>query len=224
MNSEIEKLFENNRHWAESIRRENPLFFDDLAKEQHPDFLWIGCSDSRVAPNQTIGLMPGELFVHRNIANLVVHTDLNSLSVIQYAVDVLKVKHIIVCGHYGCGGVKAALENASVGFIDNWLQHIRDVWDKHESFLSKVGNKNEQFAKLCELNVIEQVRNVCKTTIIKDAWKRRQNLSVHGWIYQLNDGSLKNLNFTVKSAEEFDEKYVSAVKGTENFVRAGEPK
>jgi carbonic anhydrase len=218
MKIEIERLFENNKQWVEKIERENPTFFRDLAEVQNPQFLWIGCSDSRVSANQTVGLMPGELFVHRNIANLVVHTDLNSLSVIQFAVDVLKVKHIIVCGHYGCGGVKSAMSEVSVGFIDNWLQHIRDVWDKHQTVLVKIVDKTIQFERLCELSVIEQVRNVCNTTIIKDAWKRGQELTVHGWIYQLGNGRIRNLDFAVAALQECSEKYSVAVKSLNGRV------
>lgn len=207
----MKRLLDNNLKWVSQLKKSDPNFFDRLSKAQNPKYLWIGCSDSRVNPNQIVGLPPGELFVHRNIANLVIHSDLNSLSVIQYAVDVLKVKHIIVCGHYGCGGVKAALENISFGFIDNWLQHIRDVWDKHEIFLSKLEDKASQFDTLCELNVIEQVRNTCNTTIIRDAWKREQKLTIYGWIYQLSSGIIKDLGICVSNAREVNVKYSKAI-------------
>lgn len=188
----LEHLLENNLAWAESIKKEDPQFFTRLSKQQAPEYLWIGCSDSRVPANQITSLQPGEVFVHRNIANVVVHTDLNCLSVIQFAVEILKVKHIIVCGHYGCGGIKAALENHEHGLIDNWLRHIKDVirfnapkFDGH--------NHDKQLDLLCELNVKEQVKNVCNTTIVKKAWKEGKELSVHGWIYSIENGVLKDL-------------------------------
>lgn len=193
----LNKLIENNRAWAERIRLHNPEFFQKLSQQQQPQYLWIGCSDSRVPATQLVGLSPGELFVHRNVANVVVHTDLNCLSVIQYAVDVLKVKHIIVCGHYGCGGVQAALRNDRNGLIDNWLRHVQDVVQKHHDLLESMGDEAERLDKLCELNVGEQVLNVSRTTIVQSAWERGQELSVHGWIYGLRDGLLRDLNIRI---------------------------
>ena len=198
----LPQLFANNRAWAEKVQRENPTFFKRLAEQQSPQYLWIGCSDSRVPANEIIGLMPGEVFVHRNIANVVVHTDLNCLSVIQYAVDVLKVKHVIVTGHYGCGGVRAALFGDRVGLADNWLHHVHDVRDKHLEKLMGLKLADERVNRLCELNVIEQVANVCQTTIVRDAWERGQELSVHGWVYTLHDGLLHDLNLTVTKSDE----------------------
>ena len=198
----LPQLFANNRAWAEKVKRENPTFFKRLAEQQSPQYLWIGCSDSRVPANEIIGLMPGEVFVHRNIANVVVHTDLNCLSVIQYAVDVLKVKHVIVTGHYGCGGVRAALFGDRVGLADNWLHHVHDVRDKHLEKIMRLKLADERVNRLCELNVIEQVANVCQTTIVRDAWERGQELSVHGWVYTLHDGLLHDLNLTVTKLDE----------------------
>jgi carbonic anhydrase len=183
-------LFENNLAWAESMKRVDPEFFRRLARQQSPRLLWIGCADSRVPANEIIGLQPGDVFVHRNIANVVVHTDLNCLSVVQYAVEVLKVEHIIVCGHYGCGGVKAAMDITDHGLIDNWLRHIRDVGRFHADELAQLGPERRA-DRLCELNVIEQVTNVCNTTVVKNAWKRGQSLVVHGWIYSISDGILR---------------------------------
>ena len=196
MNS-LRHLFDNNRAWAEKITAEDPRFFDKLAHLQNPEYLWIGCSDSRVPANQITGLAPGEVFVHRNVANVVVHTDLNCLSVMQFAVDVLKVKHIIVCGHYGCGGVRAALNGERLGLIDNWLRHIQDVRDRHAGLLAALDDE-AAVDRLCELNVIEQVANVAQTTIVRDAWERGQALTVHGWIYGLADGRLRDLGMSVK--------------------------
>ena len=190
---QLQSLFDNNLIWAESIKEKNPEFFSQLSIQQSPEYLWIGCSDSRVPANQIVNLPPGEVFVHRNIANVVVHTDLNCLSVIQYAVEVLKVKHIIVCGHYGCGGVKAALENQEHGLIDNWLRHVKDVGRFNEEQLKNL-SFNEKIDRLCELNVIEQVRNVCETTIVQNAWQNKAELFVHGWIYNIHNGILKDLN------------------------------
>ena len=194
-------LFENNRNWARRITERDPAFFRSLAAQQSPKYLWIGCSDSRVPANEIVGLLPGELFVHRNVANVVVHTDLNCLSVIQYAVDVLKVEHVIVCGHYGCGGVRAAYFKSSLGLINNWLRHVEDVHDEHAGLVSAAGDEARQINRLCELNVLAQVRHVCQTTIVRDAWRRRQPLSVHGWIYDVADGLLRDLDCTT-SAEE----------------------
>jgi len=186
-------LLENNLEWAESIKKEDPQFFTRLSKQQAPEYLWIGCSDSRVPANQITSLQPGEVFVHRNIANVVVHTDLNCLSVIQFAVEILEVKHIIVCGHYGCGGIKAALENHEHGLIDNWLRHIKDVIRFNAPKFDGL-NHDKQLDLLCELNVKEQVKNVCNTTIVKKAWKEGKELSVHGWIYSIENGVLKDLD------------------------------
>lgn len=198
----LKTLFENNRRWAEGIKEKDPQFFARLSKQQAPEYLWIGCSDSSVPANQIVGLLPGEIFVHRNIANLVVHTDLNCLSVIQFAVEVLKVRHIIVCGHYGCGGVKAAMENKDHGLIDNWLRHIKDVWSLHRSELNSLRNDSDRYSRLCELNVVEQVFNVCETSIVRNSWKNRQELSVHGWIYDISDGILKDIDVTITNEEE----------------------
>jgi carbonic anhydrase len=190
----LSHLFENNRAWAARIRQQDPEFFATLSHQQSPKYLWIGCSDSRVPANLIVGLSPGELFVHRNIANLVVHTDLNCLSVMQFAVEILKVEHIIVCGHYGCSGVQAAVRGDRLGLSDNWLRHIQDVRQKHEKTLANAGG--EASDRLCELNVIEQVANVRDTTIARNAWKRGHELAVHGWIYGLHDGLLRDLNVT----------------------------
>lgn len=198
----LKPLFDNNRRWASNCAHEDPGYFSRLVGQQAPDYLWIGCADSRVPANQIVDLPPGEVFVHRNIANVVVHTDLNCLSVIQYAVDVLKVKHIIVCGHYGCGGVQAALDNNDNGLIDNWLSHIRDVIRFHSHELDQLPDA-EKAGRLCELNVMEQVRNVCNTTIVRDAWKRGAELSVHGWLYRLESGLLNDLDTCITSLEEF---------------------
>jgi len=188
----LEHILKRNQQWATAVTDKHPEFFSDLCKQQNPEYLWIGCSDSRVPANQIIDLPPGEVFVHRNIANVVVHTDLNCLSVIQYAVEVLKVKHIVVCGHYGCGGIKAAVENKQLGLIDNWLRHIRDVRRFHADKLDKLKG-DEELDALCELNVVEQVTNVCNTTIVQNAWQRGEELRVHGWIYNVGNGLLQNL-------------------------------
>lgn len=207
----LKHLFENNRQWAESIRANEPEFFQNLSRQQAPQYLWIGCSDSRVPSNEITGLMPGEMFVHRNVANVVVHTDLNCLSVIQFAVEVLQVKHIIVCGHYGCGGVQAAMENKRHGLIDNWLRHIQDVAQKHETRLKELDGASQKFQRLCELNVIEQVMNVCQTTVVENAWEHGQDLTVHGWIYGLHNGLLNDLNICVNSQDELRTHYRAAV-------------
>jgi carbonic anhydrase len=190
----LRQLFENNRAWAAAMIQQQPGFFQKLREQQAPKYLWIGCSDSRVPANEIVGMLPGELFVHRNVSNIVVHTDLNCLSVIQYAVDVLKVRHIIVCGHYGCGGVRAAYENAPLGLINNWLRHLQDVVQKHRAELDSIADLNDRLRRLCELNVVEQVDNVARTTIITDAWARGQNLTIHGLVYGIEDGILKNLH------------------------------
>ncbi len=194
---DLHRLLDQNRAWAENIKASDPDFFQTLAKQQTPRFLWIGCADSRVPSTQLAGLKPGEMFVHRNVANLVVHTDFNCLSVMQYAVDVLKVEHIIVCGHDGCGGVKAAMSNLQFGLIDNWLRHVQDVFHEHEEQLTKIPDEDERVDRLCELNVIEQVRNVGRTTIVQSAWQRGQELGVHGWIYGLQDGLLRDLGVSI---------------------------
>jgi carbonic anhydrase len=198
---DLKRLLDQNRAWAENIKASDPDFFQTLAKQQSPRFLWIGCADSRVPANQLAGLMPGEMFVHRNVANVVDHTDFNCLSVMQYAVDVLKVEHIIVCGHHGCGGVKAAMDNLQLGLIDNWLRHVQDVVHEHEKLLAKIDDEKERLDRLCELNVIEQVRNVSRTTIVQSAWQRGQELGVHGWIYGLQDGLLRDLDVSIDSPE-----------------------
>ena len=200
----LKHLFDRNRAWAEEIKKEDPDFFTQLSQGQEPEYLWIGCSDSRVPANQIVNLSPGDMFVHRNIANVVVHTDLNCLSVIQYAVEVLKVKHIIVCGHYGCGGVKAALDEHEHGLIDNWLRHIKDVSRLNAESLNGL-SEEEKINRLCELNVIEQVKNVCSTTMVQNAWNDGAELSVHGWIYNLEEGLLKDLDMCITSAGEFEE-------------------
>ena len=193
----LDDLFENNRKWSAGMTRQDAEFFQRLSAQQSPRYLWIGCSDSRVPANQIVGLLPGDMFVHRNVANVVVHTDLNCLSTIQYAVDVLRVEHIILCGHYGCGGVLAALQNRKLGLIDNWLRHVQDVRAKHRFQIDSLPSEAEQHARLCELNVIEQVANVSQTTVVSDAWSRHQPLTVHGWIYGLSDGLLRDLGVTL---------------------------
>jgi carbonic anhydrase len=195
-------LFQNNRAWASSMTDRDPNFFKKLVAQQSPEFLWIGCSDSRVPANELLGLSPGDVFVHRNIANVIVHTDLNSLSVLQFAVDVLKVRHVIVCGHHGCSGVHAALNRHRIGLADNWLRHVQDVHQKHERHLSETLSPALRHNRLCELNVMEQVINICQTTIVQDAWEREQPLTIHSWVYGLKDGLLKDLGVTVSALEE----------------------
>lgn len=193
----IDELLENNRRWARQVTDENPRFFSDLAGQQNPDYLWIGCSDSRVSANVIVDLAPGEVFVHRNIANLVNHTDMNCLSVIQFAVEVLQVEHIIVCGHYGCGGINAAMDNGRHGLIDNWLRHIQDTANLHAHLLSGIEDNGEKLDRLCEMNVAEQVLNVGETTVVQDAWNRGQEVEIHGWIYGLKDGLIRDLDISV---------------------------
>ena len=205
--SKLDTLFSKNREWAESVNTSDPDFFAKLAAQQNPEYLWIGCSDSRVPANQIVGLLPGEIFVHRNVANIVVHTDLNCMSVLQFAVDVLKVKHVIVVGHYGCGGIRAAYENADNGLIDNWLRNIKDVHYLNRARLDAVEDEGARLDLLCELNVIAQVAHVCHTTIAQNAWARGQNLSVHGWVYSLQDGLLKDLDCTVDRVEQVPQAY-----------------
>ena len=192
----LSDLFDNNRRWAQQVTARNPQFFRSLVAQQSPRYLWIGCSDSRVPANEIVGLAPGELFVHRNVANIVVHSDLNCLSVLQYAIDVLKIEHVIVCGHYGCGGVRAAYVKSSLGFIDNWLRHVRDVHDRYHDLITRSDSEDAAVNRLCELNVVEQVDHVCQTTIVQDAWRRQQPLAIHGWIYDLRDGLLRDLQCT----------------------------
>jgi carbonic anhydrase len=198
----LKDLFERNRNWAAKIKRNDPDFFRKLSAQQNPEILWIGCSDSRVPANEIVNLMPGEIFVHRNIANIVIHTDLNCLSVIHYAVEVLKVKHIIVCGHYGCGGIRSALDNREHGLIDNWLRHIKDVYRFHQEKIDAMENQQAKINLLCELNVIEQVANVCHTTIVQNAWKSGRDLTVHGWIYSIENGILKDLDVCISGIDE----------------------
>ena len=206
-------LLERNRKWSDDVKKSDPTFFSLLAEQQNPEYLWIGCSDSRVPANQITGLKPGEVFVHRNVANIVPHADLNCLSVLQYAVDVLKVKHIIVCGHYGCGGVRAALSNQKYGLIDNWLRNIKDIYRQHHDKIDcivdadKIVQENKRVNRLCELNVIEQVNNVCHTTIVQDAWDRGQALSVHGWIYSIRNGVIKDLSVSAANKDHISKIY-----------------
>jgi carbonic anhydrase len=198
----LDHLFAANRAWVDSVVAQSPDFFTSLAQQQRPEYLWIGCSDSRVPANQITGLAPGEVFVHRNIANVVVHTDLNCLSVMQFAIDVIRVKHIIVCGHYGCSGVHAALTKSHAGLAANWLRHVEDVREKHGAYLGQIMSESTRHDRLCEFNVIEQVRNVCLTSIVQDAWARGQALSVHGWVYGIQDGLLRDLGMSVDAASQ----------------------
>ena len=207
----LSHLFANNVAWAAEITRDDPDFFARLSRQQAPKYLWIGCADSRVPANEIVGLLPGELFVHRNVANVVVHADLNCLSVIQFAVDVLKVEHIMVVGHYGCGGIRAVLRCERVGLADNWLRHVQDVREKHDGCICALKDETQRSARLCELNVIEQVANVAQTTIVRDAWQRGQSLTIHGWIYGLRDGLLRDLQCGASSAAEAEASYKSAV-------------
>jgi carbonic anhydrase len=218
----LDDLLERNKEWSERINAEDPGFFDGLSQQQAPEYLWIGCSDSRVPANQIIDMAPGEVFVHRNIANVVVHTDLNCLSVIQYAVDVLKVKHIIVVGHYGCGGVYAALHGLRFGLADNWIRHVGDVADKHVGCITHV-HESERHDRLCELNAIEQVQNVCMTTIVRDAWSRGQALTVHGWVYSLRNGRVHNTGMDVDSFETLQSAYTRAI-ATVHSTHGGSPR
>ena len=207
---EIERLIANNRACSETITQDDPAFFERLAQAQKPRFLWIGCSDSRVPAERLTGMEPGELFVHRNVANLVIHTDLNCLSVVQYAIDVLQVEHVIVCGHYGCGGVAAAVENPELGLINNWLLHIRDLWYKHSALLSELP-PDERLNTLCEINVVEQVYNLGHSTIMQGAWKRGQKVMLHGWVYGLQNGQLNDLNVTTANRENLEMNYHNAI-------------
>ncbi|MBT8382200.1 MAG: carbonate dehydratase [Ignavibacteria bacterium] len=208
----LKHLFENNRKWASNKIKNDADFFKRLSQQQNPDYLWIGCSDSRVPANQIVGLPPGEVFVHRNVANLIVEKDLNCLSVIQFAVEALKVKHIIVCGHYGCGGVKTVMENKKLGLIDNWLANIHKIKEKYDSELSEINNTAVQLSKMCELNVIEQVKNVCNTEFVQSAWQNNQSLSVHGWIYDISDGLLQDLEVCITSHSELKDEIEKAIR------------
>ncbi|HTA65695.1 MAG TPA: carbonate dehydratase [Xanthomonadaceae bacterium] len=216
----LRELLDRNRDWAERMRAEDPLFFKRLSSQQAPKYLWIGCSDSRVPANQIMGLAPGEVFVHRNIANVVVHTDLNCLSTIQFAVDLLKVEHILVVGHYGCSGVHASMTGTRVGLADNWLRHVGDVAQMHAGLLADAGLESLRHARLCELNVIEQASNVCESTVIQDAWARGQKISVHGWVYDLLDGRVRELGMDVASREEMRSSYAAAVERVRNHRSA----
>jgi carbonic anhydrase len=207
----LKHLFDNNRKWAFNQTQSDPDFFNRLLKQQSPEYLWIGCSDNRVPANEIVGLLPGELFVHRNVANLVVKNDLNCLSVVQFAVDALKVKHIIVCGHYGCGGVKAVLDNTKIGLVDNWLDNLKPVKENFHRNLFAIKDDVSRFNKLCELNVVEQVFNVCNTDIIQKSWERKQQLSVHGWIYDINDGLLQDLDVCITNPENIDQSRNAAI-------------
>jgi carbonic anhydrase len=208
----LKPLIDRNHAWAERVTTEDPDFFNRLAEKQSPEYLWIGCSDSRVPANQVVDLLPGEMFVHRNVANMVIHTDLNCLTVMQYAVEVLKVKHVIVCGHYGCGGIKAALQNhGRQGLIDNWLCHIKDVYWKHEPLFVGIEDEGKRSNLLCELNVIEQTANICRSTVLGDAWERGQKVAVHGWIYDILDGLICDLNINIGSSDNLQEVYQQAL-------------
>jgi carbonic anhydrase len=210
----LNNLFENNRRWSESLRAQDPAFFRELSAQQSPQYLWIGCSDSRVPATQLVELQPGEMFVHRNVANLVVHTDLNCLSVLQFAVEVLRVRHVIVCGHYGCGGVQAALRGTKLGLIDNWLRHVQDVMQRHTLLLEGIEDEARRSDRLCELNVIEQVFNVGQTTIVESAWARGQELTLHGWVYSLENGLLRDLSMTASNTRELHDGYRAAIQNT----------
>ena len=212
---DLKKLLANNRAWSENIKARTPNFFRDLSQQQSPGYLWIGCSDSRVPATQLVGLNPGDLFVHRNVANVVVHTDFNCLSTLQFAVDVLEVSHIIVCGHYGCSGVQAAMRNLQFGLIDNWLRHVQDVMHNHEELLSKLDDETQRLDRLCELNVIEQVRNVSKTTVVQNAWVQGKKLAVHGWVYRIEDGLLHDLEMHITNQGEVAAAYEEAIRATE---------
>jgi len=205
--SKLDDLFEKNRDWATSVKTSDPDFFEKLAAQQNPEYLWIGCSDSRVPANQIVGLLPGEIFVHRNVANIVVHTDFNCLTVLQYAVEVLQVKHVIVVGHYGCGGIAAAYEDADNGLADNWLRNIKDVYHMNRARIDVLDDEEERLNLLCELNVMTQVAHVCHTTIAQNAWARGQKLAVHGWVYSLRDGLLKDLDCTVDRVDQIPDAY-----------------
>jgi carbonic anhydrase len=227
MSTDLSELLEGNRRWSEDVQRRTPDFFSRLLKQQVPQYLWIGCADSRVPANEILGLLPGDVFVHRNVANVVVHSDLNALSVMQYAVDMLQVRHVIVVGHYGCGGVMAALQNRRIGLADNWIRHVQDVRSKHRSWLEGMPDEDMQLRALCELNVLEQSLNVCETTVVQDAWLRGQSVVVHGWVYGLHNGLLEDLKITVAGAADVLPAYGLAIGALkERFDRerkAGKP-
>lgn len=214
-NEDMNKIFENNKIWAAQVQKERPGFFEELSKQQGPEFLWIGCSDSRVPANEIVNLMPGELFVHRNVANLVLPGDLNCMSVLEYAIEILKIRHIIVCGHYGCGGVKAAMSNQSHGIIDGWLHNIKNVYHKHRESLNMLRDEEDRMNRLCELNVIEQVANVSQTPIVQKAWGRGFPLTIHGVVYGLKDGILQDLNVRVEGAQQTPVSYHIKLEGEE---------
>ncbi|AKJ31392.1 carbonate dehydratase [Caldimonas brevitalea] len=211
MTTPLQDLFDNNRAWARNIEQRSPGFFSRLTGQQEPQYLWIGCADSRVPANEIVGLMPGELFVHRNVANVVVHSDLNCLSVMQFAIDLLKVKHIMVVGHYGCSGVKAALQHTRVGLADNWLRHVQDVCNRHQAWLDTLADETQRHNALCELNVLEQALNVCQTTVVRDAWQRGQQVVVHGWVYGVHNGLLQDLRMVVNSPDALHPAYDEAL-------------
>jgi len=213
--TELKNLFNQNLAWSNKMKSNDPHFFDKLVDQQTPEYLWIGCSDSRVPANEIVGLLPGELFVHRNVANMVLQTDFNCLSVLQYAIEILKVKHVIICGHYGCGGVKAALDNKPHGLIDNWLHSIKGVYKQNEHKLNRLPSDVAKLDKMCELNVKQQVYNICYTTIVQEAWLRDQSLSIHGWIYDIKDGVLKNLGITVSGQDQIEPIYQLATEDEE---------
>ena len=219
--SELEQLLQNNRDWAARIKQEDPGFFKRLSQQQSPRYLWIGCSDSRVPANQILGLDPGEVFVHRNVANVMSHGDLNCLSVIQFAVDILKVEHILLVGHYGCGGVHAAMTGTRVGLADNWLRHVSDLSKKHSELICGIESESLRHARMCELNAIEQALNVCETTVVQDAWARGQQLAVHGWVYSLNDGRVRELGMDVSSPDELYGTYRSALDAVRAVIARG---
>ncbi len=210
---DLQSLFEKNRDWAKETEERSPGFFTRLQNQQSPQYLWIGCSDSRVPANEIVGLLPGELFVHRNVANVVVHSDLNCLSVMEFAIDRLQVRHVIVVGHYGCSGVKAAMDNAHIGISDNWLRHVQDVRNKHQYWLDSLPDDEQRHRALCELNVLEQTLNVCQTTVVFDAWKRGQQVVVHGWVYGLHNGLLNDLRLTASESSDVKGAYVQALNG-----------
>jgi carbonic anhydrase len=224
MSASLDELFESNRRWAAETEKRTPGFFTGLLNQQAPQYLWIGCADSRVPANEILGLLPGDVFVHRNVANVVVHSDLNALSVMQFAIDMLQVRHIMVVGHYGCGGVQAALQNRRVGLADNWLRHVQDVRNKHRTFLDGMEDEKLRMSALCELNVLEQSLNVCETTVVQDAWERGQSVVVHGWVYGLHDGLLQDLRITVAAAGDVPAAYglaVGALKSRYDAIRKG---
>jgi carbonic anhydrase len=202
VSASLSHLFDNNRAWVDGVLADDPQFFEKLKHQQSPEYLWIGCSDSRVPANQIIGLPPGEIFVHRNVANVVVHTDLNCLSVLHFAVDVLKVKHVILCGHYGCSGIAAALDGSRLGISDNWLQHVRDTFEHHKDSLARLESREAKLRKLCELHVAEQVVNIARTTVVRDAWARQQPLTLHGWVYGIEDGLLRSLGLELNGSND----------------------